>query len=118
LAHGLDSFAHTSQLRQAEGPLIVRRSVRRVLSDQLPVFLDALLIITGHPAVIAARRKTFAVCHFVKMTERFLRVLVAVLQVAQIPRHGCNTLITEAKIRIQLNSLEKELSCLLQLVVG
>ena len=58
-------------LRQARRALVVRGDVCRVSRDQVAVFLDALLIVTGANVVIPTRRIPFSLGYLVEIPERF-----------------------------------------------
>src|SRR5262245_47593156 len=93
-------------------------SVCCVSSDQLTEFLLALLIVASISVVKTANGKTLALSHPVEMTQGFSDVLVGILQLAKIPRHGRQSLIAEAEAGIQFHGLQIVQACLFELAVG
>ena len=73
-----------SQVCQAQRQIVVRRNVGGIPRDQVAVFLHALRIVACHPVEHTASGVTFALGHSVKVTERFLDVLLRILLLAQV----------------------------------
>ncbi len=117
-AHFLDGLGHLSQRGQTQGEVIVRRHVGRIARDQVAVFLDALLIVAGQEVEQPARRVTLTLRHPIEMPQCLVDVLVGILHVPEVLRQSRQRLVSDAKLRIELNGFGVVGSRFFQLVVG